>query len=264
MKRFYFTLLFVFSVFQIYAQIIGPESITYNNNTKKYYLSSARNGTIYSFDIENTKATHFKAEKTGLGFPRGMDYYNNNIYVTEAPVKDIIMFNAHSGQIMKRFIIKSSKDLNDVLVSDTLLFASDLKGNSVWMIDTKRGTYMKILKTNAPNGLAIEKNNILWIITFTDKSKLIAYDLKEKKIIKTVPLKYSYGDGLQIMPDGKFVMSFWGKDFKTGKVVIYDINTDKYTTIAENIKGPADLLLHNGKIIIPLMTENKVIIKNMK
>ena len=263
MKKFFYTVLVLLSM-AAQSQIKGPESITYCHNTGKYYVSSAKSGEIFSFEIKNGKAVNFDKIAEGLNFPRGMFAQNGKIYVTEAPAKTIREIDAKTGKTVKNFNLPKSTDQNDILVYQDEIYASDLRGNTIWRINIKTGKSVRFASIDKPNGLAV-KNGKLWCITFSSSAKIYSFDIKtgEKEneySIKNMP----YGDGLQIV-NNKFLCTSWGKNYSEGKVFVFDPESGKTNVILDHIKGPADLFAgKNGNIIIPLMTENRIIVKKIE
>jgi outer membrane protein assembly factor BamB len=247
-----------------FSQIKGPESIAFCSSNGKYYVSSAKSGEIYLFDIKKGEAINFQKVCSGLKFPRGMFALNGKIYVTEAPTKAISIIDSKTGKITEKISLPESSDLNDITIYKGKIYASDLRGNTIWQVNLKTKKVSKFVSINKPNGLFVSDEK-LWCITFTSPAKIFSFDLQNNKMDKEFTLKnFLYGDGLQIK-NGKLICSTWGENYSNGKVFIFDIQNNKSKIILKNIKGPADLFLDKtGNIIIPLMTENKITLKKVE
>ena len=246
------------------SQIKGPESIAFCYTNGKYYVSSAKTGEIYSFEIRKDRAENFEKIADGLNFPRGMVALNGKIYVTEAPSKTIREIDVKTGKTTKKFNLPQSLDLNDVVIYKGKIYTSDLRGNTIWQINIKTSKVNEFAKVNKPNGLSVS-NGRLWCITFSVPAKIYSFDIATRKKLKEFKLKnLPYGDGLQII-NGKFLCTSWGKNYSEGKVFVFNPESGKTNIILDNIKGPADIFADkNRNIIIPLMTENKVVIKKVE
>ena len=102
-------------------------------------------------------------------------------------------------------------------------------------------------------------------ISFSSPARIYSFDLKtgKKETVATFE-NFPYGDGIQIK-NGNFICSAWGDNYSHGKVFIYNSKTTKTHIILDDLKGPADIFLDDkGNIIIPLMSENKIVIKKLK
>jgi len=242
------------------AQLKGPESITFCPDNGKYYVSSAKSGEIYSFETKNGKAAGFEKIVEGLNFPRGMYALDSKIYVTEAPEKEIIAIDTKNGKTTNSFELPLSYDLNDLTIYKGKIYVSDLRGNTIWQVNIKTKKVEVFAKTQSPNGLFIQ-NNLLTVVSFDNNGTIKQYDLKTKKLIKTINTGLPHLDGLALK-QGKFIVSYWGKDYKNGGVAIIDKNGKTKKTVT-GIAGPADFYVQDNIILIPLMSENKIVIKKL-
>ncbi len=103
---------------------------------------------------------------------------------------------------------------------------------------------------NAPKGMALVENT-LWV---ADIDQMVAIDITEGKIIKTVPIEEA-GFLNDVAADGKGVV--YVSDSKTKKV--HKIENDKVSLVLENLQGPNGLLVHNNDLyVLDNGTMNKV------
>jgi DNA-binding beta-propeller fold protein YncE len=103
---------------------------------------------------------------------------------------------------------------------------------------------------NAPKGMALVKNT-LWV---ADVDQMVAIDIKEGKIIKTIPVE---GAGFlnDVAADGQGIV--YVSDSKTKKV--HKIEKDKVSLVLENLQGPNGLLVHDNDLyVLDNGTMNKV------
>jgi len=253
-----------FQVLSVAAQYKAPESIAYDKSTGKYFVSWAKSGMVTVAKVRDGKVEAGKVVVKGLMFPRGMVAVDGKLYVTEAPLRDVAVIDENSGKVVKKLVIPQSKDLNDVVFYDGMLYVSDLGGGVVWKIDGNTGKYEKFAGLTKPNGLYIN-HGTLYVVSFSEAATVYMFDISNPgKSKRGFSLSgFPYLDGVQFV-EGKLIISSWGKNFEDGKVFVYDLKSNGKTgVILDGVKGPADLILHNGILLIPLMSENRVITKKI-
>ncbi len=247
----------------VFAQYKAPESIAYDETTGKFFVSWAKSGIITEASLKDGKLLPGKVVARGLMFPRGMVAFEGKLYVTEAPLKDVAVIDEQSGKVIRKLIFPLSKDLNDVVLNEETLYVSDLGGGLIWKMDLKTGKAEKFAGLTKPNGLYIDATT-LYVVSFSEAGTIYMFDINNPQKSKRgfSVSKFPYLDGVQYA-GGKLIISSWGENYEDGKVFTYDLKSGKTAVLLEGVKGPADILLFNGNLLIPLMSENKTVTKKL-
>jgi hypothetical protein len=255
-----------------------PESVYFDLPTNSVFISNvagsplAKDGKGWISKYSSSGELLVGRWLDGLNAPKGMRSFGDKLFVSD--IDEVLEISISQGQILKRYKIKNAKFLNDVATDKVgNVYVSDMFTYKVHKI-TKTGATVLMnkehLKKFAPNGLYIN-NNKLYIATwgrglntktFATKSKgaILVYDLKSKRT-KYFSKNVGNLDGIEMLKDGSFITSDWisGDIYSVSK-------TGKHSLMMNVGQGSADIGLNTktNTLMIPLMTKDKVLIKNLK
>lgn len=245
-------------VFQI------PESVLYDPATGFIYVSNIngnpgakdRNGFISKLSAEG-KIISLKWA-TGLNAPKGMAIYGKKLYVSD--VDNVACIDLFSGKILRKIPVPGAVFLNDVAADEAgNIYVSDSSGKNSVVYRVKNGkaeVWLKGGKIKSPNGL-FYRDGILYIGTFSGGGRILAVDVKTKKIKVVANIGHGI-DGLILDRDGFFLISDWrGRTelvTKEGKInLLLDTTSQKINS--------ADLGYISEKwiVLVPTFFDNRVV-----
>jgi streptogramin lyase len=202
-----------------------------------------------------------------LNAPKGLAIEGGTLYV--ADIDCIRLFDRETGAHKKDVCLKSATFLNDVASSpDGSVFFTDsglqagadglaLSGtDAVYrLIDDDRVVAVKKEPAlGSPNGLTVGSRGIL-VVTF-GSGEVYRLDAEGNRT-NMMPPSQRQLDGIELLPDGGFVMSSWGDS------AVYRIGADGHVTKAvEHLDAPADIGYDatRNRVLIPLFNTGVVVI----
>lgn len=251
-----------------------PESVIFDADKKVYYVSNVNgvptdkdgNGYITIVD-QNGKITN-QHWVTGLDAPKGMGLHKGKLYV--ADIDKVAIIDIASGKIETTLHAEGATFLNDITVSaNGEVYISDtFGGNSIYRVkDGKIELWFKDDGLDFPNGLLSKGNEIIvasWgVVTNPEtsetavKGKLISVSIADKKV-KDVTKPFINGDGLAAFKNGYIV-----SDWVSGQIYFVD-NKGTQKEIGSYGSGTADLMINKSTLLIPQMSEGKILAFTLK
>lgn len=241
-----------------------PESVCYDEQRNILYVSNVAGGpsdkdnngfiSTLSLDGKILKPDWCK----GLNAPKGMGIAGNYLYVTD--IDAIVKIDIAQQKIIKRFVIKGAKFLNDVTVDkDGTVYFSDMNDNAIYRIkDSGPELFIKSERLNQPNGLFIEGNNLLAGL----RDRIVAVNLKSKEITDFI-LNTGGIDGIVADGKGNYIISDWLGNVhlvspKNAKEKLLDTTPEKIN--AADIEFIPKLRL----LFIPTFGDNRVMAYQLK
>lgn len=249
-----------------------PESVEYDSVRDQYYVSNINagvmeqdgNGSIGLID-GNGKLVNVDWV-TGLHSPKGLALHNNKLYV--ADVKQLVVINVESGQLIAHYEANNSKVLNGIAIDKTgKVFVSDWIGNRIYTLeDGELKIWLESSELNSPNGLWVD-HEYLYVASWgrnpkddfsTETSGNIKKISRSNKKLETLEQEglWINMDGISSYSDNKWLVS----DFLKG--IIYLINNEGHIEKSlKSKKGSADFYYIREKnlLVVPLMMDNKVV-----
>jgi len=201
----------------------------------------------------------------GLNSPAGMNLYKNKLYVADCD--SLVVIDTDSGKVIKNYIAKEAKLLNDVTVDKKgNVYVSDTYGNAIYKLKNSAFTlWIKDKRLESPNGLIVLKDSLIvasWgVITDGWKTKTPGHikiiSLKDRTI-QSLGNSNPVGnlDGIELDKKGNYFVTDW----MAGKLLYIQTN-GKVSLIKDFNQGSADLEYIPSKksIFIPFMIDNKII-----
>lgn len=248
-----------------------PESAVVDPATGAIYVSNIvgavmqkdGNGFIAKLNGEGKIVTREWVK--GLDAPTGLALYDRTLYV--ADIDQLVVINAASGEIIKRYHAKGATFLNDVAVdAEGTVYVSDTPTNTIWRL--KDGSFEPWLandKLNGPNGLLVLGDTLIVaslgkIPGVGQKQELAGLSVVSLKDQSVSPLGNGKPignlDGLALFQPGVFLVTDWAAgalyrvDAKGNAELLIDLN-----------QGSADLAYLPDKkvVLIPMMLDNSLV-----
>jgi hypothetical protein len=257
-----------------------PESVLHDAEADVYLVSNVNgsplekdgNGFISRIATDGSvldlKWIDGEAQGVVLHAPKGMAIQDGKLYV--ADIDCIRIFDAASGASIKGVCLESATFLNDVAPggSGTMFFtdsgfragagAFEPSGtDAVYrMLEDQRVVQVrKEPGLGGPNGVAVGSRGIM-VATFGSGEvfRLTA----EGARTDIMPASQRKFDGIEMLPDGGFMVSSWGDQ------CVYRVGGDgKVSKVLEGVEAPADIGYDatRNRLLAPLFNANQVIIR---
>jgi len=247
-----------------------PESVYLDNNKNLLYVANINgkptakdgNGFISILDLNGDIKTLEFAK--GLDAPKGMDIYENKLYVSD--IDKLRIIDLSNGKIIKSYHIKQAKFLNDVVVSDDgVIYVSDFspKNKAIYKIANKKIIKWldeKQLLGQRPNGLWLEKSSL---VIGTKSGSIFKANLKTKKIkVYKAHIGVNGIDGILPFDENSYITSDWA-----GRIFISDMK--KSIKLLDNTSkkiNAADIWYdrESKRVYIPTFFDNRVLCFEIK
>lgn len=249
----------------------APESAIYHAGTDTIFVSNVNgapdekdgNGFISSVSPDGTVV---KADwLTGLDAPKGLALNGNMLYVSD--IDSLVEINVETGEVSNRYVAEGAQFLNDVAIdADGNVYVSDMMANVVHRLS--EGEFKPWLSSDDlenPNGLLVEGDQLIvgsWGKMTDGFATEVPGHLKAVSIadqsIESLGDGSAVGNLDGVEPDGQG--NYYVTDWVAGKL-FHIMPTGESMELLDLGQGSADhtILADQGLIIIPLMTQNKVV-----
>ena len=260
-----------------------PESVLHDAGADVYLVSNINgsplerdgNGFISRLSPDGSvlalKWIDGETDGVTLNAPKGMAIQDGVLFV--ADIDCIRMFDAASGTPAGQVCLENATFLNDVAPGgDGSIFFTDSGfeagpeglapsgADAVYRMIVAEERVVAVAKEpsmGGPNGVAVGRRGIM-VVTFGtgEVYRLTA----EGDRTDVMPPGERQLDGIEMLPDGGFVMSSWGDQ------CLYVVGGDgTVQRILEGIEAPADLGYDAGRnrVLVPLFNANQVVIHPM-
>ncbi|MFO0821113.1 MAG: SMP-30/gluconolactonase/LRE family protein [Pirellulales bacterium] len=200
----------------------------------------------------------------GLDSPKGLRSHQGTLWVSD--IDQLVAIDIAKGEIVKRVKVEGAKFLNDVACgADGTVYVSDMPASRVMQYrDGKVSVFAEGPELECPNGLLVDGDQLLlggWGVNIkedfsTEKpGRLLALDLKTKKITPITPQPLGNLDGIERDGTGGYLVTDW----KAGKV-FHVAKDGKATLLLSLPQGTADhaYQIDQKRLILPRMMENKL------
>lgn len=210
-----------------------------------------------------------------LDAPKGAKIEDGVLYV--ADVDRIVGINLRLGAIVRVFDFSSTgtKYLNDIEEEDGFLYVSATDIGKIFRANLRTGGYEELRTNeplNSPNGLAID-DGVLYVAEFAQDAngnpagKIKAIPLAGTgehivSVIYNVPGLY---DGLELDDEedlfGNETEYLYFSDWAQGTVKKLNLRTREVRDATSiPMRGPADFIIEDDRLWVPVMIEKKIII----
>lgn len=193
---------------------------------------------------------------TGIDAPKGVDFYNDNLYV--ADIDAIVKINRKTGQVEKKYEVPNAVFLNDVAIdTNGDVYVTDSRDDKIYKLHDGVVSLWMELKGINPNGIFIEKNRVL--VVSSSKGDFISID-KNTKQTTMLATGILSGDGIVAINEGYIISAWKGEIYFVEKnskdeaaKLILDTKEEKLNTADIGIVQEKNILL------VPTFFGNKVV-----
>jgi hypothetical protein len=271
-------------VLKFTGDFLKPESAVYDADGDRYLLSNINgvglakdnNGFVSVLSPEgqvtNLKWIEGGKNKVKLDGPKGMVIVKGLLYVSDITV--VRMFDLKTGAPKGDIPVPGSTSLNDIAAApDGKIYVSDTakklgadgktmepNGNdSLYVIEKgKARTLAKRTELGSPNGILWTDKGLV-AVTNDDSGEIYRLDDKGKRQDVT-KLPAGKLDGLLALGDSLLVTSWASNSVYRGKL------GGTFEVLLSDVKSPADIGYDTkrGRLLLPLLTENTVVVYDVK
>ncbi|WP_421944244.1 SMP-30/gluconolactonase/LRE family protein [Pedobacter sp.] len=233
-----------------------PESVLYDAKSKTLFVSlidgePGKKDGKGGIAVLNLDGSLKNAEWiSGLNAPKGMGIYKNVLYV--ADIDKVLAIDIPKAKIIFSTQVPDAVFLNDITVDNKgNIYVSDTRTNKIHLISNgKSELYLE--NVTAANGLKYSGSE-LYVLAGTE---LIKFNSKKERIVIATGLEKP-GDGLELLPNGDFIVSCWAG-------IIYHIKADGTKTKILDVQGKmntADIGYDDKSktVYVPTFNANSVI-----
>lgn len=194
----------------------------------------------------------------GLNAPKGMRAKNGILWVTD--IDRVVGINIEKGIIIDQIGINGAKFLNDIVISDGIMYVSDTYGNTIYQIDQLKdvevfatGDYLE-----CPNGLLVYNQNLVVAAmgTGSQLGRVYTLSLTNKKKVSITQKPLGTLDGIEMDADGNYLVSSWDKNGKVFQIT----SQGEIITLISGLGSPADIgwVASQKLLVVPVMMSNQV------
>lgn len=259
-----------------------PESVLADTLADMYYVTNVNgspvaeddNGFISKLNPDGTVAElkwiDGESSTITLNAPKGMALRGDTLFV--ADINCIRRFNRNTGEQIQGTCVDGATFLNDIAIGpEGSLFVTDsgLKGDdmapsgtdAIYRFAMQKGrvgaTLAKRPDLGHPNGIAVSSRGI-FVVTFGSGEILRLTPTGEITVVGRASNRQY--DGIVFTNDGGFLVSAWGDS----AVHRFD-STGKASVLLKTV-SPADIGYDpkRNRVLVPVFTENKVLIRDVK
>jgi sugar lactone lactonase YvrE len=237
-----------------------PESVFYDKDRSVIYVANI-NGNAGDLDGNGFLSKISPTGKiirlnwiTGLNGPKGMDVFNNKLYVTD--INRVAEIDLDRDSIASIIQVSGSKFLNDLTIdNEGVVYFSDTEANRIFQLKNREiSIWLEGDILNHPNGLYFD-GDIMWLASMGNE-EFRSIDMVDKTITM-ITGEIGHCDG--IAPDGlgNFLVSNW-----EGEIYFIDNDGQKIKILDSKKQkiNSADIDYINNErlIIVPTFYDNRV------
>ncbi|MFM7621815.1 MAG: hypothetical protein ACKO57_02415 [Alphaproteobacteria bacterium] len=254
-----------------------PESVAFDGTS--YYISNVGKEMAPTAKDGDGYITRVSADGTildakwadGLHAPKGLVFAYNRLWVTD--VDQVYGYDVTTGKRDQVFSLaprriqfdqKPVAFLNDIVaLPDNRLLISGTDTGRLYRLSLSDGAVQSfpVDLLRGPNGLAYHQDAI-YAVGFGDTGqsngpvlKITPQGPNAYNFVQHTPLLGNL-DGVAIVQDDLFV-----SDWSSGSLYRIPLAGEKAVSVMTALSGPADFLIQDGKLWLPEMTANRVIVK---
>lgn len=231
-------------------------------------------GKGYIMYLHNGKSEILIPADGNLSAPKGM--YMKGCYLFICDVNKVVVYNTNDIKSEPAVVKLPEGNLfvNDLAAEGNNLYVSVTNTDMIYVMDitdpAKPGNPRPWLKVKGPNGLLINDGN-MFIASYPADGKTIAENvvykvgnLKKPVAEKFIDIPGQY-DGLATSSDGKYLYVSGWVPAQVSRISLDNGSIDTVQTdLEQELTGPADISVSNGKIYIPDLPGSRVIVIDEK
>ncbi len=240
------------------STLTGSESCVYDANSQAIYVSNMgqqpgdkKDGDGFIAKVSLGGKIIKQQWLTGLHAPKGIDIYNNKLYVTD--IDSIVEVDIAKSSIIKRHLVGGAKFLNGLNISPQgdVYFIDSHNASINLLKNDQISSFYKNRDLNAPNGVYVMDNSIA-TLSWGD-GHLRLFDLKGQQT-QLFSTNIKQGDGIIKLRKG-----FLGSS-ATGKVYFIDDKGNAKVVLDIQPANAADIcyIAEQQLLLIPTLNGNSL------
>ncbi len=238
----------------------NPESIVYDQEGDRYFISNKAGNTIVQLDSEQKQTTVVNSD---LDAPKGLLIVGDTlISVSNTSVQGFLLSD---GRRVFNISIQDAVFMNDVTADKKgNLYVSDTAAGKIYEISLKTGKYSTLIDSLVnPNGLLYDsRRNAILICNWGANAKIQSFGLSDLILSDLVRTELSNLDGLAFDAAGNIYVSSWGSN----AVYRFDASfKNPPVLISEGHNGPADIFIvkNKNRLCVPNFISNIIQFVNL-
>ncbi len=261
-----------------------PESVLHDPVTDRYLVSNINGNPLMKDDngfisrlsptgeVEQLKWIDGERDDVTLHAPKGMALMGDTLFV--ADIDAVRLFDRESGAALGERPVPGATFLNDLTVgTDGLLYVTDsgLRAgqggfedsgtDALWRFEPD-GTPRSIVSgpgLGRPNGIVADSAGIT-VVTFGSGTMYRVDPATGRRTDLGMPAQGQL-DGVVRLSDGSLLVSSWAAS------AVYRLSVaGEFTVVADSVPAPADIGydVGRGRLLIPLFTDNRVLVREVR
>lgn len=233
-----------------------------------------KEGKGYILYYKKGKTNMFIPADGNLSAPKGMFEKDGYLYICD--VNKIVVYNLQALNESPQIILFPNDDLflNDLAASNNTLYVSVTNSGRIYQLDISDPTKLRDsqllewLNVEGPNGILIDGNS-MYIASYPADGETLEQNVIYKvedlnnpvaKSIYSVPGQY---DGIALSDDKT---TLYVSNWKPAEVISINLKDEKATKLClgNQVTGPADMTLKNGKLYVPDLPNSRVLIHELQ
>jgi hypothetical protein len=242
----------------IKSQIIGPESVEYDQQGDRYFVACAGNDRIVQRSQEGKVMPFASLDDS----PFGLEIKGDTLFACVG--SSVQGFLLSSGERVFNTPIDGAF-LKGLTTDGHFLYASDIAGQRILRVDPSTGTHSTWVPNTegVPNGVVVDRErNTLWVTFWGSEAPVKGYSLGSAALTHTFPTTLGDIAGVTLDCSGNLVLSSWSPsrisrlDPDVPSVVLEDMQFD-------GLDQPGDIDYDSGhaRICIPNRGDQQVIFR---
>jgi hypothetical protein len=233
----------------------GPESVTYDAATRRYFISNNNANQILARDSSGVLTVFTSAITSG---PHGLEIVGNTLYACD-------------GSSMKGFDLTTAAVVMNLNVGATFLngictdgvntiYTTDFTAKKIFKIDIAAQTYTVFVTglAKSPNGIIYDGANqrIIWV-TWGTNAPIMEAQLSDSSVSQVTATTLGNCDGIDRDGTGNYYVSAWN----TQSIYRFDSSfTATPVAVVSGLSSPADIYynLTNDSLVCPNAGNNTV------
>lgn len=232
--RFVLTI-FVLAPFLGFTQFNGPESVEYDPNGGRYFISNSSSGEIME-QVPGQTATVF-VSGVGSG-PHGLELMGDTLYACSGGrVKG---YDRTTGAEVINMNLNGSF-LNGITTDGQFLYVTDFSASKIYRVDPVNGVFNEYVSNTGgtPNGILYDgaTENRLIVVFWGFNAPIKAVDMSDSTISTIATTSLGNCDGIAKSCVGKYYVSSWSPQ----RITEFDATFSSSSDYGVTVSSPADL-----------------------
>lgn len=254
MKNIFLLLSTTFSLIAYAQNYNGPESVDFDINTNRYFISNSSNGQILSIDkLQNLSVF---ADNI-FGGPHGLEVVNNTLFACS--IDRLKGYDLTTGNQTVNINLNAGF-ANGITHKGNDVFITDFSQKKVFRYNTNSGEFNVFTDSlpSTPNGIYYDYiDDRLIVVSWGFNSKFYEISLADSSFSIVANTNLGNCDGITMDNDGSFYVSAWSNN----SIAKFDHNFScEPIIVVDNMSNPADIYYNQDTdvLAIPNSSNNSV------